>query len=678
MTCSLLMLTCDQEATTLGALQSFEDLGWPAQLLVLDNGSGADAAAIRAAFAERLGNGAEDADLRVFSEGANLGATAGRNYLAARARTEWLLFVDNDVLFNSELLELLDELASTEADIVLPIVLSTEGDVWSAGGIYRPLLSWSSNGYFHAAVADARVDLSRAADWGPSCCLAMRRSVFEAVRGFDLGYGLYGSEDIDLCLRARKLGATSTRSATAPLTHLDQGTGKNWAAKLAVLRRTDARLRRQHGVAWARPLGALYWDLRRSQHFEGLRRLLGQPSATRPEPARPDPSGRGTVVGMPAAGPPRVLAWGALPPPVHGSSMVNTQVRDLLAEIGSVHWVNPATAGMSELGRVTPRKALLSIKPMAEFVFRSVVARRSTVYISVATSGPALYRDLLVWLVASLRSGRVIVHVHSGDLEGLKPKGALGRLKRVLIGRSEFWVLGSVFVAQMLEAGAPAVMVVPNGVACGSSHHGEPRVAGREEVRVVFLGHHFRTKGVDTIAELALALEGEPFIWAMAGSAIEADTEALLAPVVERLGTDRFRRIEHLDGDVRCRLLHESDVLLMPSRYPNEASPLVLIEAMEHGVVPIVSSRGCMPEVIGETGSVADTVEDLAHELRLLAKDRTALRRRSAACEQRWQDLYSAAAFEERVARLFTGVTNGPSERAVGEGTVEGEGSETE
>jgi len=263
------MLTNDQASLTLQALRSYEEQGWSAPLLLLDNGTGDDAAAVREEFAHRLGN-----DLSVYGEGRNFGATAGRNYLGARATSDWLLFVDNDVLFTDELATFMSELKQSPADIVLPIIVGSDGRVWAAGGIYRPWLSWSSSGYYGAELEAARQHLDRATDFGATACLAIRRVAFEKVFGFDAGYGLYGAEDIDLCLRARKVGAVSARSGVAPVVHLDLGTGVDPMRRYTVLRKTSARLRAQHGVWITRYPSAWFWYLRRSPRLDAPRRVV--------------------------------------------------------------------------------------------------------------------------------------------------------------------------------------------------------------------------------------------------------------------------------------------------------------------------------------------------------------------------------------------------------------------
>jgi glycosyltransferase involved in cell wall biosynthesis/GT2 family glycosyltransferase len=660
------MLTNDQETLTVAALQSYEDVGWPAPMLLLDNGAGRDSESVRERFSHHL-----DHDLQVFGEGTNFGVAGGRNYLARRAASDWLVFVDNDVLFTAEILDFIGELGRSGADVVLPIILSSEGRVWSAGGRYRPWLSWSRSGFSGAAVESARRDLRRNADWGAGACLSVRRSTFEALGGFDAGqHGLYGAEDIDFCLRTSKSGGTTARSAAAPVVHLDVGAGADPERRYQHVRKSSARVRAAHGVWITRYPSAWFWYLRRAPGLDPVRRSI-RSTGRRLKAVPAGWAGRTPAVGEHADGRAGtcVLAWGALPPPVHGSAIVNTVVHGVIERAARGYWVNAATGDLAELERVNARKTLATLGRMTDYTSHAVRwARGYTAYLSMATTPPALYRDLVIWTIGAVTSRRTVIHVHTGDLSGLRPRGPFAPLQRRLLRRSEFWVLGAALVASPRALGALSVHVVHNGVTCESRYHGEGRQSpeGRGEergeacssadggdIRVVFLSNHFLSKGVDVSAELAEALKDEPFAWTFAGRAVEADTEALLRPL-ERLGA-RYRRIEAIDSDARCRLLHRSDVLILPSRYPHEASPLVIIEAMEHGVIPIVSSRGCMPEIVGEAGSVCDTLDEYLEALRLVASDRRGLASKSVDASSRWRARYSRAAFEHRVAELLSG-----------------------
>lgn len=190
------IMTLNQATLTLACLRSYEQLGWPSHVVLLDNGGGLDASQVKVAFSQRMPD-----DLTVLIADSNLGVARGRNHLASIVMTEWIAFFDNDTLFTAELLPFFSDLQVTNADLVFPIVLWPDGRVNSAGGRYRPFLSWSSNGYYGSRLSDARKSLECATDWGLGAAFVVRRECFSDLGGFDTEHGLYGAEDLDFCLR---------------------------------------------------------------------------------------------------------------------------------------------------------------------------------------------------------------------------------------------------------------------------------------------------------------------------------------------------------------------------------------------------------------------------------------------------------------------------------------------
>jgi glycosyltransferase involved in cell wall biosynthesis len=67
-------------------------------------------------------------------------------------------------------------------------------------------------------------------------------------------------------------------------------------------------------------------------------------------------------------------------------------------------------------------------------------------------------------------------------------------------------------------------------------------------------------------------------------------------------------------GDRKARFLSSIDLLVFPTRYPNEAQPLVIYEALAAGVPVAASKSGCIPEMIGATSDLLldPTASDLA------------------------------------------------------------------
>jgi glycosyltransferase involved in cell wall biosynthesis len=107
----------------------------------------------------------------------------------------------------------------------------------------------------------------------------------------------------------------------------------------------------------------------------------------------------------------------------------------------------------------------------------------------------------------------------------------------------------------------------------------------------------------------------------------------------------------------------EIDVFVFPTRYRNEAEPLVVLEALSHGCPVISYARGCIAELLGCDGGLAIPVgEDFVrHTLGILEAWRsegTAFNNRSASARRRFSELQaqSAIAFQELLERF--GITD--------------------
>jgi N-acetylglucosaminyl-diphospho-decaprenol L-rhamnosyltransferase len=102
---------------------------------------------------------------------------------------------------------------------------------------------------------DADPSLPRDADWLSGCALAIRRTAFDDVGGFDPGYFLY-VEDVDLGVRLRRLGWRLRYEPSAGVVHrvgASTGRRRTWA-----LRRHATSLDRFYGRHVATgPLGRL-------------------------------------------------------------------------------------------------------------------------------------------------------------------------------------------------------------------------------------------------------------------------------------------------------------------------------------------------------------------------------------------------------------------------------------
>ncbi len=231
----------------------------PVETVIVDNAS-------EEGFAERW----TAPHVSVVAPGANLGYGGAVNagVAASHALGEWLLVANPDVRWNPGAIDLMLA-AGAEPDIgvVGPLILTPSGEVYPSArrlpslrtGIGHALLSpvWPDNPWSRRYRADRDTEPRRRdAGWLSGSCLLVRRSVFEAVGGFDEKFFMY-FEDVDLCAR---IGAAGWRVVYDPSASVIHSGGHSTSAH-------SARMIREHHRSAYRYLAARYhawylWPLR--------------------------------------------------------------------------------------------------------------------------------------------------------------------------------------------------------------------------------------------------------------------------------------------------------------------------------------------------------------------------------------------------------------------------------
>ena len=125
---------------------------------------------------------------------------------ARQARGEYLVFLNNDTVVTRGWLEaLLAPFARADVGITGPKLLSADGRLQEAGGIiWRDASGWN----FGRADDPAKpaYNYLKEVDYVSGACLAIRRSLWQRLGGFDQRFAPAYYEDADLCFAARAAG----------------------------------------------------------------------------------------------------------------------------------------------------------------------------------------------------------------------------------------------------------------------------------------------------------------------------------------------------------------------------------------------------------------------------------------------------------------------------------------
>ena len=199
-----------------------------------------------------------DLPVRAIQSGRNAGFGAGCNVGAAAGSAPLILFINPDAEITAGALSRMVAVLEAEPDVALvgPRLTEETGELMHSMRRYQRTSSmWAQALYLHrlfprarwANEIDARAPQYEAPafpEWLSGACMLVRRSVFEAVGGFDDGFFLY-CEDQDLCRRVRAAGGRIRYEPSAVVSHRG-GHSAPRTSLYAVLAESRIRFARKH------------------------------------------------------------------------------------------------------------------------------------------------------------------------------------------------------------------------------------------------------------------------------------------------------------------------------------------------------------------------------------------------------------------------------------------------
>jgi GT2 family glycosyltransferase len=159
--------------------------------------------------------------VRTLLNDANLGVAEGNNQgirAALADGCDHVLLINNDVEFPPTLYSaLLRSLGQHRADAVTPRITYHDepGVDWFNGGSFKYLRGPDAR---HDPPGRPGQDAPRRIGYAPTCCMLVRREVFEVVGLMDPQYFVYW-DDTDFCLRMQRAGLTLVCDPTISMSH---------------------------------------------------------------------------------------------------------------------------------------------------------------------------------------------------------------------------------------------------------------------------------------------------------------------------------------------------------------------------------------------------------------------------------------------------------------------------
>lgn len=332
-----------------------------------------------------------------------------------------------------------------------------------------------------------------------------------------------------------------------------------------------------------------------------------------------------------------VLVIGPMPPPVHGYSLATAAMVEHLRTLATVEVCDTSGGAPQRSWRYHGRRIARNLGACWKLSWRPRSSGR-TLYVALSGGSGAIY-DVMAVCIARARRYRLFLHHHAFTY--ITQRSRWTALLVAVAGRKATHICLCSVMADQLRAQyrgiarweilSNAALVEPGG--------DTQRIPGPGPIRLGFLSNLVPEKGLDTVIDLCRELRraGRDVTLCVAGPVGHPSAAALLEEARRGLGP-AFDYRGPVYAATKTAFYRDIDVFLFPTRYANEAQPLVLMEALTAGVPVIAIGRGCIAGDLATGGLItsdgaflAEATEIigawLADRSRLAGASATALRR---------------------------------------------------
>jgi glycosyltransferase involved in cell wall biosynthesis len=319
----------------------------------------------------------------------------------------------------------------------------------------------------------------------------------------------------------------------------------------------------------------------------------------------------------------RLCFAGPLPPPVHGFSTVCAMMLDLLKARMPVEVFNRAP---------NPRpKAIGVLQQLLRAVnyLATCIGKRDTALYLALSGGRGQIIDLIYVLISKLFRRPIYIHHHSYTY--INSPSRLSRCFFALVRQENHIVLSprmGVSLARVYGLDPAAVRVVSNAAFYRCDDACPVRANEAAPLRLGFLSNITYEKGIVEFFDVLAALnrrgiEYQAYIAGPVAPEVQAAFDGLLT------STPHVRYAGPVYGEDKERFYRQLDIFLFPTRYANEAEPLVIYEALRRGVHVMACDRGSIAEMLRDGAGLIlpreGLVEAAATHIAHFSHDRSAL-----------------------------------------------------
>lgn len=278
----------------------------------------------------------------------------------------------------------------------------------------------------------------------------------------------------------------------------------------------------------------------------------------------------------------KIVVLGALPPPLHGSSIITKEICTILKN-GFI--VNKVNSSLSNKNKDIGRLQISKFVSMLKLWFKCLMLLDHTmIYWCPAPNGLAFLKDFFLFTLLRLfTKSKVIIHIHARGFES-DPALVLWFKSRLLSDSKVFCV--SQDMKNTLENHFNSNYYCVWNPVLLKPHLKETS----RDIDLLFVSNMFRQKGpFDFIEIVTRVKEKHPnILCAMVGAEADIPLTEIENSIIDSRLEENMKFIGPVSHSELPEIYSRAKMLIFPSVYEKESFGLVVAEAMTYGTPPII------------------------------------------------------------------------------------------
>lgn len=308
---------------------------------------------------------------------------------------------------------------------------------------------------------------------------------------------------------------------------------------------------------------------------------------------------------------------------------------------------------IDDVGRFSLYKIVSYIKLIFSIICVVFIFRPNLVYVTPNAAGKVFFKDFIIVQLLKLLKQKVIVHYHNKGVKNASKIKIYDRCYRIFFKNVKVILLANALYKDISRyVRCKDVFICPNGIPETDYTH---IVRNSDKFQLLFLSNMIKTKGVFTLLEACEILKDKiEFECNFIGGWGDIDAEKFTKEVENKNLSSFVKFYGALYGKDKDNFLKSSDIFIFPTF--NECFPLVLLEAMQHGLPCISTNEGGITDIIdNNTGIIIEkeNPQALADAIFHLYKNTEMRKKMGYNGLEKFKREFTLEIFEKRIIDIF-------------------------